>query len=219
MTDWAAVGTETFQLTLPSKFSALNSADGLMYEIASGYFSFIFLTTWNALLYNCASLIFVLYFLFSLLCKNIQDSNSTYKHTNESDNCYKPNITSAIFFMIGKIGKHEHADSYFLHLKSLDTKNSPFVCFLFSVECCCFFLHVSCHSNYCAWSSPHRFDRKLNSVFSEQMDGALLQRGRPVKVSEGPVSVKRTWPLSCISMFAGAYKGIEKKRFPLRHYI
>lgn len=72
-------------------------------------------------------------------------------------------------------------------------------------------LSVSCLSNYCAWSSRHRFDGKLNSVFSEQTDGALLQRDLLIKVSEGPVSVKRTWPLSCISMFAGAYKGVEKK--------
>lgn len=81
-----------------------------------------------------------------------------------------------------------------------------FVCFFLFVR----LLALSCHSNYCAWSSRRRFDGKLNSVFSEQTDGALLQRDRLVKLSEGPVSVKRTWPLSCISMFAGAYKRAEK---------
>lgn len=99
----------------------------------------------------------------------------------------------------------------FLHLKPFNIKNIYiYIRCPFSQSNVIFFLCFSCHSNYCAWSSRHRFVGKLNSVFSEQTDGALLQRDRLVKVFEGPVSMKRTWPLSCISMFAGAYKGAEK---------
>lgn len=119
------------------------------------------------------------------------------------------------FFLISSSVKHQHADFQSLFSASKKILSLSVVSVKWWFEGFCVFLFVcllafSCHSNYCAWSSRHRFDGKLNSVFSEQTDGALLQRDRLVKVSEGPVSVKRTWPLSCISMFAGAYKGVEK---------
>lgn len=58
-------------------------------------------------------------------------------------------------------------------------------------------------SNQLTWWNWHRHDSGLNSL-SVQTDGAMLQRDPSSEFWKGPVTLKRTWPLNWISMFADA---------------
>lgn len=55
-------------------------------------------------------------------------------------------------------------------------------------------------SNQFTWLSLHQV---MLYLILFHLYGVILG-GTLVKILEGPVSLKRTWPLNCISMFAGA---------------